>query len=87
MKRYKLHSGALVEDPNGEWAEWKHVIWEDKEDWDKCLRASVPDRHKDVVSPVGAVQNYISELEQRLQAHGEDPLDEPPTSRRGTGEQ
>ena len=41
-------------------------------DWDRILRASVPERWKLCTSPVGAVQSYIGELEQRLQALGED---------------
>jgi hypothetical protein len=36
-------------------------------DMDHLLRASVPERHKGCASPVGSVQNYISELEQALQ--------------------
>jgi hypothetical protein len=36
-------------------------------DMDHLLRASVPDRHKVCTSPVGSVQNYISELERALQ--------------------
>ena len=30
---------------------------------DRILRSSVPERHKGVTSPIGAVQNYIAELE------------------------
>ncbi len=35
--------------------------------WDRILRSSVPERHKGCTSPVGAVQNYIVELEQALE--------------------
>ncbi|WP_370194157.1 MULTISPECIES: hypothetical protein [Aurantimonas] len=38
--------------------------------WDRLLRASVPERHKSCTSPVGAVQSYIGELEERLEAAG-----------------
>jgi hypothetical protein len=33
---------------------------------DKLLRASVPERWKGTTSPIGAVQNYIAELERAL---------------------
>ena len=33
---------------------------------DRVLRASVSDEHKSCTSPVGAVQNHIGDLEQRL---------------------
>jgi hypothetical protein len=58
-------------------------------EWDRVLRSSVPDRHKGCTSPVGAVQNYIGELEQALMAAtgklsvddalGESPADSPAT--------
>jgi len=35
---------------------------------DSILRASVPDRWKTCASPVGAVQSYIAEMEQQLEA-------------------
>ncbi len=35
-------------------------------DDDRILRSSVPERWKHTTSPVGAVQSYIAELEQRL---------------------
>lgn len=44
------------------------------EDWDRILRGSVPDRYKDVTSAVGAVQNYIAELECHLTKLGIDVL-------------
>jgi histone H3/H4 len=37
------------------------------QDWDRILRSSVPEQHKDCTSPVGAVQNYIAELEEQIQ--------------------
>jgi len=33
---------------------------------DRVLRSLVPDEHKSCTSPVGAVQNHIGDLEQRL---------------------
>ena len=33
---------------------------------DRVLRSSVPEEHKGCASPVGAAQNYIGDLEQRL---------------------
>lgn len=44
--------------------------------WDRLLRASVPERHKSCTSPVGAVQSYIGELEERLEAAGETAPDD-----------
>lgn len=43
---------------------------------DRVLRSSVPQEHKGCTSPVGAVQNYIGDLEQRLTAadQGKDDL-------------
>jgi len=35
-------------------------------EWDRLLRASVPDRWKKTTSAVGAVQAYIAELELQL---------------------
>ena len=32
-------------------------------EWDRLLRASVPERWKNCTSPVGSVQSYIAELE------------------------
>lgn len=42
------------------------AFWEELATQDRVLRASVPDRHKGCTSPVGAVQSYIVDLEQRL---------------------
>ena len=42
------------------------ALREDLATQDRVLRASVPDRHKGCTSPVGAVQSYIVDLEQRL---------------------
>jgi hypothetical protein len=43
-------------------------------EWDRLLRASVPERWKGCTSPVGAVQSYIAELERaaepRAKAYG-----------------
>jgi len=36
-------------------------------DQDRILRSSVPEHHKGCASPVGAVQNYISELETEIE--------------------
>lgn len=33
---------------------------------ERVLRSSVPEQHKGCTSPVGAVQNHIGDLEQRL---------------------
>jgi hypothetical protein len=37
-------------------------------DEDRILRASVPEQFKGATSPIGAVQNYIVELEQIVRA-------------------
>lgn len=44
-------------------------------EWDRILRASVPERWKNCTSPVGAVQSYIAELERAT--HTAAPADAP----------
>lgn len=44
-------------------------------EWDRILRASVPERWKHCTSPVGAVQSYIAELERATQAAAPDAED------------
>jgi hypothetical protein len=44
-------------------------------DYDKILRGSVPERWKGCTSPIGAVQSYIAELEQRLAQYEPDWID------------
>lgn len=38
------------------------------DEWDRILRSAVPDEHKGCASPVGAAQNYISDLETSITA-------------------
>jgi chromosome segregation ATPase len=46
--------------------------------WDRILRESVPEEHKDCTSPVGSVQSYIVELEAKLAQAVELALEECP---------
>jgi hypothetical protein len=46
-----------------------------QDDGDRILRSSVPDRYKACTSPIGAVQSYIAELEQRLEQYEPDWAD------------
>lgn len=52
----------------GEWIELTQKLGAEVEATDRVLRSSVPDHHKGCTSAVGAVQNYIAELEAEVEA-------------------
>ena len=59
------NTAAIFEELEAVKAE-RDKLKEKVETWDRCLRASVPDKYKTCASPVGAVQNLLGDYEQEI---------------------